>query len=321
MATMLTGASYGTSGASGAILGDRKVVDMADKIFLLEPDAAPLYVLVSRLRKRAAHNTTINWIEDELNPTWLNAAATATSAATALTFTSSGRHFNTYDLIKNANSGELMLVTATAANTITVTRGYGTTGASAIATSDDILIMGSAFREGSVNTDLITKSTQTELKTNYMQIFRKSVELSQTLNAMDLYGGPDRAYQRKKKGIELMQNFERHFLYSEPYQDQGTKVTDEASARRIMGGIDYFISTNETAAGGTLTESEFESWLRSFFRYGSNSRVVFASPLIMSVISLWAVGRLQNVSKDKTEKSIGLVKGGLNGEYLMWASA
>jgi hypothetical protein len=88
-----------------------------------------------------------------------------------------------------------MLVSASpGANTIKLKRGYGTTGASAIATSDDILIMGSAFKEGSVNTDLITKSTQTVKKTNYMQIFRKSVELSQTLANMDLYGGPDRAY-------------------------------------------------------------------------------------------------------------------------------
>ena len=58
------------SGATGSqnVLSNQKVVDISDKIYLLEPNAAPLYVLVSKLNKRVAINTTIQWLEDVLNP-------------------------------------------------------------------------------------------------------------------------------------------------------------------------------------------------------------------------------------------------------------
>jgi len=41
MATTMIGAGYAVSGAAGdAILGNRKVIDMRDKLYLLQPDAA-----------------------------------------------------------------------------------------------------------------------------------------------------------------------------------------------------------------------------------------------------------------------------------------
>jgi len=151
---------------------------------------------------------------------------------------------------------------------------------------------------------LSTVSTQTSRAYNYLQIFRKSVEITKTMANTELYGGADRPYQRKKKGIELMRDLERTFLYGERMQDTGATLHDTGltTARRSTAGINYFISTNSTdaGAGGALTEGEWEGWLRSFFRYGSNSRYIFASPIILSVVSLWAQGKLQTFPKDKT---------------------
>jgi len=97
-----------------------------------------------------------------------------------------------------------------------------------------------------------------------------------------------------------MRDMERTFLYGEPYEDVATKDTTTASVRRVTGGIDYFISTNSTAVGGILTEFDFEAFLRSLFRYGSTERYLFCAPLIVSVISQWAQGKLQMYPKDKT---------------------
>ena len=63
--TMITGSSQ-TMGTGVSVLAASKVTDMADKIYLLQPEAAPLYVLVSKLNKRVAINTTINWLEDKI---------------------------------------------------------------------------------------------------------------------------------------------------------------------------------------------------------------------------------------------------------------
>lgn len=83
----------------------------------------PLYVLVSKLNKRVAINTTIEWPENDLNPSWSSLAASATSAATNFTVAGAeGNYFNKYDLVKIPSTGEIILVTATAACAVTAIR-------------------------------------------------------------------------------------------------------------------------------------------------------------------------------------------------------
>lgn len=300
MTTMITGAT-----GSQNIRSDQKVIDMADKIYLLEPQAAPLYVLVSRLNKRVAINTTFSWLEDVLNPSWTTLAVSAISGTSGVNtvMTASNAYFNPWDLVKIPSTGEIGLVCAVTSTAITVVRCYyASYSANSAAAAADVVIIGSAFAEGSTSTALSSIGTKTSVVSNYLQIFRKSVEITKTMANTELYGGADRPYQRKKKGIELMRDLERAFLFGQPLEDTSTSRGDATltHARRTTGGIDYFISTNATDAGGALTESEFEGFLRTVFRYGSNTRYLFCAPLILSVVSLWAQGKLQTFPKDKT---------------------
>lgn len=293
MATTLTTGMVTT----GQNPSDRQVLDMADKIYLLEPNAAPLYVLVSKLNKRVAINPVFHWLEDELIPTWGTLGATAVSSTTVMTATAGEElYFQKGDLLKFPITGEVVLVTSVSDtdNTITVRRAFGATNSGDFASGSYFFKIGTSFQEGSTASELATKGTIVSEKTNYCQIFRKSVEISRTMANTELYGGADRPYQRKKKGIELMKEMERTFFFGEP------KDSSSTYKHRASGGIDYFLSTNDTGAGGTLTESEFEAFLRKVFRYGSNSRYLFAAPLILSVVSLWAQGKLQMFPKDKT---------------------
>jgi hypothetical protein len=293
MATTLTTGAVST--AQGP--ANKQVLDMADKIYLLEPNAAPLYVLVSKLNKRVAINPTFQWLEDELIPTWASLGSTAVSATTILTATADEElYFQAGDLLKFPITGEVVCVTSVtdAGNLITVRRAFGQTNSGDYASGTYFFKIGTAFAEGSTASDLNTKGTIVSEKTNYLQIFRKAVEITRTMANTELYGGADRPYQRKKKGVELMQEMERTFFFGEPIKYGSTTYT------RATGGIDYFLSTNDTAAGGTLTESEFETFLRKVFRFGSNSRYLFAAPLILSVVSMWAQGKLQMFPKDKT---------------------
>jgi hypothetical protein len=299
--TMITGAT-----GSQNILSVQKVIDIADKIYLLEPNAAPLYVLVSKLNKKVAINTKFSWLEDDLNPTWSTFAVSALSSATVLTAANAteGAYFQKFDLLKIPRTGEVMLISSSTTSALTVVRGYGkdATGASAqaIALSDAFFRIGTAFQEGSPYSDLQTKSTQTVEVANYCQIFRTSVEITKSLANTELYGGADRPYQRKKKGIELMRDMERTFLFGFPLEDTSASNNTQGHARRTTGGVDYFTATNSTNMGGVMTESEFETFLRTVFRYGSTTRYLFCAPLILSVISQWAQGKLQMFPKDKT---------------------
>jgi hypothetical protein len=202
--------------------------------------------------------------------------------------------------LKIPSTGEVILVTGSSAAALTAIRGYGSTTAASANTAADIFRIGTVFEEGSAYSTLVTKSTKASSVSNYAQIFRTSVEITRTLANTELYGGADRAYQRKKKGIEFMRDLERAFLYGEPYEDTNSKDASITHARRITGGINNFISTNSTTGVGTMTESEFEGFLRTVFRYGSDTRYLFCAPIILSVVSQWAQGKLQMFPKDKT---------------------
>jgi len=206
---------------------------------------------------------------------------------------------NTYDVIKDTDTDELMLVTAmdTTGVSGTVTRGWGTSTAANASGNDTIHILGSAFQEGALLSVVTALTTTVSAYFNYSQIFRKKVEVTGTLEATNLYGPAERQFQRKKKGIELMRDFETSFWWGVRAQQQ---LGGAGHYYRTMAGVDYFLSTNSCAAGGVLTETEFETGLRGPFRYGNNQKYLFASPLIISVISQWAQGKLQMVPKDKT---------------------
>lgn len=278
------------------ILADKRVVDMSKEIALLEPNAAPLTVLMKRIegKKKIAINPKYNWMEDELAPRWdaVNYSTGYTAGDTSIVV-DNGTYFKIGDVIKNATSGEQMLVSGVSSNTLTVTRGWGTTSATTVANNDVITILSNASAEGSSAPSMVT--TKEVAKTNYIQTVRTPFGVTGTEDASEMYGGKDLAYLTKKAGIEHSKDLERALLFGEPKED-----LTGATPRRFTGGLNYFITTNRQDASGTLTESEFETFCRTIFRYGSNKKVLLASPIVVSAINTWAAGKLQTVPADKT---------------------
>jgi hypothetical protein len=274
----------------------KRVVDMANEIALLEPDAAPLTVLMKRAQERVKEtiNPEFKFLEDELSPRFdaVNYSTGYTDGATSVVV-DNGSYFRSGHVIRNTDTGEQMLVTGVSTNTLTVTRGWGTTAAAAIADNNTIMIVADASAEGA--TSATAKTTQEAVKTNYTQIFRTPFEVTGTADASEQYGGKDIAYLQKKHGIEHKRDMERAFLFGEAKNDvSGSKPI------RATAGLNSFITTNRTDASGTLTEAEFETFCRTLFRYGSSKKVLFASPLLVSAINSWALGKLQTVSSEKT---------------------
>jgi len=291
MPTMITGTRN-----THNILAAKRVVDMSNEIALLEPNAAPLTVLMKRIdgKKKTAINPKYNWMEDELAPRWdaVNYSTGYTTGATSIVV-DNGSYFKVGDVIKNCNTGEQMLVSDVSTNTLTVTRGWGSTAAATVTDNDVITILSNASAEGSTMPTL--KTTKEVEKTNYIQTIRTPFGVTGTEDASEMYGGKDIAYLQKKAGIEHAKDIERVLLFGEPKED-----TTGTTPRRFTGGLNYFITTNRTDASGTLTETEFETFCRTIFRYGSKKKVLLASPLIVSAINSWAGGKLDTVPSDKT---------------------
>jgi len=287
----------GTFGTNQFESGIKKL-DVRDFIFQLQPEEAPFTTLLQRIRKEPTVDVEFSWFEDDLlgKYTAINNATGYNTSATTLKVDRADI-FIVNDIVKNTRTGEVMLITAidTTNNTITVTRAWGVTAAAAINDDDPIFRLGNAQAEGwSAPGSVITKKVK---KSNYIQIFSKTVEFTTTAAAIATYGGKRRDYERKKKGVELKRDLESQFLFGEPKLD-----TSGPQPRYQTGGLLYFLQQGNAPAlnanGKKLTKSAFDLFMRELFTYGSSEKILIASPMIIGQINEWAEGSIVSDPKE-----------------------
>ena len=220
-ALALTGGNAGRTTATSSMYAEQRlIVDAVDKIFLLEPNKHPLVTLLtnvgkvydgkawkgSSMLKRPTGNPEFKWFEDFYGGRYAKVSASYDAAdPKTISVTGAGSSsayiFTVGDTIKNARTGEIMLVTAIASSTsITVKRAFGSTAAAAGTSGDGLYIVGNANEENGGARNVNT--TQVSPQTNYTQIFKTTIALSNTEKEANLYGGKDLPYQRAKKGTE-----------------------------------------------------------------------------------------------------------------------
>ncbi|MBL0710127.1 MAG: DUF5309 family protein [Colwellia sp.] len=201
---------------------------------------------------------------------------------------SSAHIFTVGDIVKNSVSGENLLVTViTSSTVITCSRAFGTTVATAGTDDDGLFIVGNVNAENSGARNVNT--TRTTKETNYTQIFKTSMTVSGTENAASLHGGKDLPYQRAKIGTQHALEIERAFWLSEKKEDT------TGHPKRSTGGIlEWILSSGAYTqdAGGTLTVSEFSTFLREGFTYGSTNKYFFCGGLVLQAINEFARGQI-----------------------------
>ena len=295
----------------------RMIVDAVDKIMLLEPNKHPLVSLLtnvgkvydgkawkgSGLMKASTGNPEFSWFEDFYGGRYATVEADYLVGAASIDVDGAGTNsayiFTVGDVIKNAVTGENMLVTAiTDGNTIAVTRAFGTTAAAAGTDGDGIFIVGNVSEENAGARNVNT--TRSSKETNYTQIFKTSITVSGTEREANLYGGPDLTYLRAKMGTQHALDIERAFWFGEKKSDTtGT----QGHPRRATGGVLEFIASSGAYtqdAGGTLTVTELNTFLREGFTYGSDSKTMFVGGLVLQVINEFARGQIEMMPLAKT---------------------
>lgn len=301
---------------------NRLIVDVVDKIFLLEPNKHPLVSLLTNigktwdgkgynngttLLKAACGNPEFGWFEDYYGGRYAKVSGTyAASGAVTITVTGAGSSsayiFTVGDVIKNARTGENMLVaTIASATTITVASGgraFGTTAAAAGADTDGVYIIGNVNEENAGARNVNT--TRSAKETNYTQIFKTSIAISRTAQNTDTYGGKDLPNQRAKKGTEHSLDIERAFWWGEKKSDtSGT----QGHPRRATGGIMEFIESGNSYVqnqGGILTAPDFNTFLREGFTYGNTTKYFFCGGITLQAINEFARGQIQMRPLEKT---------------------
>lgn len=285
---------------TNTIAEHRLRIDMSEKIAELEPNASPLITLTKKMkRRRVVTNPEFSWMEQDPGNRWdaINNAVGYDNDATVWAVDNAG-YFRVGDIVQVPSTTEVVLVTNVdnTENTITVIRGWGGSTTAPLVDDDPLVILGNANEEGAKLREI--KTTEPVKKTNYTQILRTPVGVTNTLAATSTYGPKAMAYYRHLDGINHAIDMERTMWLGKKGKD-----IHNGKPRRTTGGILEFLTENVldvSAISGGLTEQAFTEWLEDVFRYGSSEKILFACGRLCTIIDLWAQNKLKTVPGERT---------------------
>ena len=267
-------------------------------------NGSALTILMQLLKKKEKTTDPIyNWFEGEPTTRLIDVGANFTAAATTITTQNKGNlRVRERGLLKVLATGEILLVTAapTDNDTLTVQRGFAGTTAAAldVATQDRrLVIMGSAFEEMSTAPSSFYETPITRY--NHVQTFRATWGYSGTAANTTLRGGFDIKSETKKQALlnfELDQEaalwFGRRSLSTVNNKACYTMggVEDQLPATQIINcsGVNTGNIANGMDLTGGMTYSQFEDLMNLVFRYGSRTKMGFATTQTITNLSRMA---------------------------------
>lgn len=236
-----------------SLIGKKESV--VDEILLLNPHQTPLLNALGFSDPVIAVEHV--WFEDEMFPDETTTTAAALVDATSVVV-ADVTPFRVGSVIKIGD--ELLYVSAvnSGTKTLTVTRGYASTTAAAIANSAKVEFL---FDEGAEGADARAARYKARVrKSNLTQIFTDSIEISGTAQAVAQYGIDNLyEYEKQKKQLELALQLEKALINGVAY---------ESGQVRQMKGIRQFITTNVTNVGGALTLGAINTLAQSVYDAG-----------------------------------------------------
>lgn len=247
-------------------------------ILLQYPNGAfPLFALTSQMRKESTDDPEFNWFEKRLDVRRLSVAPTgANSTDTTVTVAADAKVVVAKTMLYVESTGEILLVTTdpTSDTALTVSRGFARTTAGNIPAKAQLLVIGTAFEEGSLAP---TGQAYDPFKRyNYTQIFRRTLEITGTAAKTKLRTG-DAVKEAKREALEYISiDIERSMWFSNRSQD-----TFEGKPRRTMGGVlsqlpasNIFDASKNKFADGVDYDT-LEGWIKDLFKFGSQEKMVF----------------------------------------------
>lgn len=267
-----------------ALLADQKVVDMADRFRLLDPDESQFSTILDKLPTKPATREKVNWLEDQYFPRLaLQSGGALATATTVNVGAGTGTYFRAGDLVRNMRTGEMFEVASVATDALTTTnsagnrKAIGSVAAAAMNDGDQLLIVGNASAQ---NADVGTlKSTVRTLGYNYTQISRRPFGFAGTEIEIETYGQGDPMNEIAKKAVEHRRSLEALRFFGARDFVTGTP------AKGYSGGIAEFVTTNVWSSIGTLSRGVLDDKLRTVLQHGSRNKVIFAAPVPSQALS------------------------------------
>jgi len=283
---------------------------ITDYITLIDPADAPFVEAMGGLDGGAKKfrfvnfpHTKVEWIEDTREPlaVGLNTAMN-NSVTTAVLLAADANKVQVGQILLFADGAEQMWVSAVASDgvTLTVSRGYGGTTATAQVVNNNtaIEILGIARLEGAESHGLGYTVRSTNY--NHTQIMQREVKVSRSQNQISQYGIREEFDYQSNKAIPHLMRLIEKGVY------KGTRSAGTTAAPRSFGGLGTFVTNNAINSGSAaVTQTKFENALKAAYLDGGKPSKAFVSPTNMQVIkNFYDSGTFLRV--DTKEKSVGM---------------
>jgi len=302
--------------AAGADLPEL-MEDVADLVSVVSPYETPLLDALGDAT-RSAFSTIHEWVEDDLLPNGdaINQTTFSPDATNATSITVfNGTRFRAGDIVRPLGSRELLSVTSTAGNVLSVVRRYGGSPASALTNNQKLTVISSPAAEGDDKPD--TRWTNRVRKRNYTQIFTSTVEVSGSMLATRAYGVPDEAeFQKQQRLRELLRDLENTIIngIAPSANQQGS-----ASQKRSMNGLLATIATNVmvpgvngipagSGSGSDLNEAVLNGALRQIWESASSSvdLIVCGAPMKRRINAFASASRRTAMREDLYSDTVNI---------------
>lgn len=293
--------------SDAGIVGDRKG-DFASALLQIDPTgSAPLFALTSGMESADATDTVITWFEENkisgrINVT--NNAGTGTSLIVDdASFVVGGEMF----LVES--TGEYIIVNSVAGSTLTVTRGFGGTTASAIdgsGTPVPVQKIGTAFEESSSRPVAVANLGYPRF--NYMQIFRNAWDVSGTARRVQWHTGNVVAKNRRDAGFFHAEDIERSLWFG-----RQTIGILNGQPYRTMDGIATQLATNVRTQLSSTSYVDIRDFLQDVFAKNikgkPNERIAFCGNTVLAVLDSIAMSQAtMNLTPGETEFGMKITK-------------
>lgn len=280
---------------------------ITDYIKASDPREIPLinYVGLNNQDKFDLKNfpgTKIEWLEDELAPRTDQLAEALDNSETGVDV-DNATYFQPGDVIEV--DSELMWVSAVAAPTLTVTRGFAGTTAASHDDDSPVYIRTRARLEGDEADDPYT--TTLDNPYNHSQILQKTIIVSGSdlkikkygvaneynRQLMKVIGGGGGGKGAKGKAGELPILLEQAAFY-------GQRAAGSATTARAMGGLSYYITTNVNSLTNSpaLTQKHIEDGVQNAWGYGGQPNLIICNGFAKRKISGFYSGAVRTERRE-----------------------
>ncbi len=277
--------------------------DVSPEISEISPHETPFLDRLGQA-ERAATSVFHEWLEERLNPVTIGTSTgidDTTDPGTLTVHDNGGvaaRFIQVGAIFTVETTGEYVEITAINGDSISFARAFGGTVAATITVGDTLFFIGDAALEGA---DVVTDISRPRVRvTNFVQIFKKDLIVSGTVQAVRQLGGitNEMDHQRAQRLKEIVRDLEKTVIRG---KTSGNSI-GSATARRSMRGVLDYITTNITTLGsaGALTTDLLTTAIKDPWDAGATDLdLIVADSLFKQQIDSFNATRVDVVNLDE----------------------